>query len=188
MTIVKRNIKGTALTYDEMDENIRDLYQDTTIDRVLGNGNTTTKNLNVNTLNANLITINNQSAFSSPPVIGDITPNTIVGTTITDNKGEVRLIPINVQASTYTLQLSDHGKFISTASGVTIPANIFSIGHNITIYNSSTSDITITQGSGVTMYQIGTNTTGNRTLAQKGLATILCVATNTFVIAGGGLS
>jgi len=188
MTITYRNIKGTALTYDEMDENIRDLRQDTTIDRVLENGNTTTKNISVGSINATAISINNQSAFSSPPVIGDITPNTITGTTITDNKGEIRLIPINVKTSTYTLQLSDHGKFISTASGVTVPANIFSAGQSITIYNSSALDITITQDSGVTMYQIGTDTTGNRTLTQKGLATIICVATNTFVIAGGGLS
>ena len=43
MTIVKRGTKGTALTYAEMDENFRDLREDTTIDRVLENGNTTTK-------------------------------------------------------------------------------------------------------------------------------------------------
>jgi len=60
MTITYRNTKGTALTYDEMDENIRDLRQDTTLDRVLGNGNTTTKNLNVGSLNATSILINNQ--------------------------------------------------------------------------------------------------------------------------------
>jgi hypothetical protein len=60
MTITYRNIKGTALTYDEMDENIRDLRQDTTLDRVLENGNTTTKNLNVGSLNATAISINNQ--------------------------------------------------------------------------------------------------------------------------------
>ena len=50
MTIVKRGTKGTALTYAEMDENIRDLYEDTDIDRVLLNGNTTTKNLTTGTL------------------------------------------------------------------------------------------------------------------------------------------
>ena len=38
MTIVKRGTKGSALTYNEMDENIRDLYEDTTINRVLENG------------------------------------------------------------------------------------------------------------------------------------------------------
>lgn len=38
MTITKRGTKGSALTYNEMDENIRDLYEDTTINRVLENG------------------------------------------------------------------------------------------------------------------------------------------------------
>lgn len=38
MTIVKRGTKGSALTYAEMDENIRDLHEDTTINRVFGNG------------------------------------------------------------------------------------------------------------------------------------------------------
>ena len=47
---------------------------------------------------------------------------------------------------------------------------------------------TITQSTSVTMYQVGTANTGNRTLAQKGLATVYCVTTNTFVITGGGLS
>jgi len=41
MTIVKRETKGSALTYGEMDENIRDLYEDTDLQRVLTNGNTT---------------------------------------------------------------------------------------------------------------------------------------------------
>ena len=41
MTIVKRATKGSALTYNEMDENIRDLDEDTTLDKVILNGNTT---------------------------------------------------------------------------------------------------------------------------------------------------
>lgn len=47
MTITKRAEKGSALTYDEMDENFRDLRYDTDLDRVLENGNTTTRNLTV---------------------------------------------------------------------------------------------------------------------------------------------
>jgi hypothetical protein len=66
MTIVKRGTKGTALTYAEMDENIRDLYEDTTIDRVLGNGNITTKSLTVGELN-----IGTESSFSFPAEDGD---------------------------------------------------------------------------------------------------------------------
>ena len=38
MTITKRSVKGSALTYAEMDENFRDLDSDMTLDRVLKNG------------------------------------------------------------------------------------------------------------------------------------------------------
>ena len=38
------------------------------------------------------------------------------------------------------------------------------------------------------MYFVGTASTGSRTLAQRGLATVYCVAANTFVITGGGLT
>jgi hypothetical protein len=71
---------------------------------------------------------------------------------------------------------------------VTIPQNVFSVGDAISIYNNSNSSQTITQGSGVTLRQAGTANTGNRTLAQYGVATVLCVASNVFVISGGGLS
>lgn len=51
MTITKRNTKGSALTYNEMDENIRDLFEDTTLDRVAGNGATTTTPVNLSRIN-----------------------------------------------------------------------------------------------------------------------------------------
>jgi len=219
MTIVYRTTKGSALTFAEMDGNIQDLYQNTTIDRVLGNGNTTTKSLTIGsitstgTINANIIQQNGanvvtstsiSTSLSSPPAIGNITPNTISGTTISgttisgttitgttlnDTKGEIRLIPFNTQSGSYTLLVTDHGKSIITSSGVTVPSGVFTQGQNITIYNNSTSSsLTITQGSGVTMYQVGTTTTGNRTLANQGVATIICVGTNTFVITGGGVT
>lgn len=50
MTLVKRSVKGTSLTFNEMDENFRDLRFDTDIDRVLENGNTTTRDLTVGDL------------------------------------------------------------------------------------------------------------------------------------------
>jgi hypothetical protein len=71
---------------------------------------------------------------------------------------------------------------------VIVPPSIFSSGQNVVIFNTGTTDITITQSTSATMYQVGTANTGNRTLAQKGLATVFCVASNTFVITGGGLS
>lgn len=45
MTITKRSVKGSALTYAEMDENFRDLDSDMTLDRVLKNGDSSNSSL-----------------------------------------------------------------------------------------------------------------------------------------------
>ena len=132
--------------------------------------------------------------LASPPAIGGtaaaaITGTTITGTTITDSIGNVRTIVQNPQTAAYVLVVGDSGKHISiTTGGVTVNASIFSAGQAITIFNNSASNQTITQGTSVTMYLAGTATTGNRTLAQRGICTILCVASNTFVISGAGLT
>ena len=100
-----------------------------------------------------------------------------------------RGVPQNAQTSAYILAASDVGKHISiTTGGITVNSGIFSAGDAVSIYNNSGSNQTITQGTSVTMYLVGTATTGNRTLAQRGVATVLCVGTDTFVIMGGGLT
>jgi hypothetical protein len=122
---------------------------------------------------------------SSSTVVGSISN----GGTISDVSGNLRDIPQNSRASAYTLVASDAGKHISiTTGGVTIPASVFGIGGAVSIYNNSSSSQTITQGSSVTLRLAGTATTGNRTLAQYGLCTVLCVASNVFVISGAGIT
>ena len=108
---------------------------------------------------------------------------------ISDSIGDVRNVPPNSQTGAYVLAATDSGKYISiTTGGVTVPASIFSAGQTISVYNNSASSQTITQGTSVTMTLAGTATTGNRTLAQYGLCTILCTASNAFVITGAGLT
>ena len=98
-------------------------------------------------------------------------------------------IPQNSQTSAYTLVAGDNGKHVNiTTGGVTVPSGVFSTGNVVSIYNDSGSDQTITQGSSVTLREAGTGNTGNRTLGQYGLATVLCVGSNEFVISGAGLS
>ena len=98
-------------------------------------------------------------------------------------------IPQNSKTSSYTLISSDTGKHISiTTGGVTVPASVFSVGDAVTIFNNSSSSQTITQGSSVTLRQSATTNTGNRTLAAYGICTILCYASNSFVISGSGLT
>ena len=112
----------------------------------------------------------------------------VTASTINDSGGNIRAITSNSKSGAYTLSVDDVGELINTSSGVTVPSGTLSAGDAITIFNSSTGDITITEGSSVTMYLAGSSTTGDRTLAQKGVATVLCVGTDTFTILGGGLS
>ena len=117
-----------------------------------------------------------------------ITRNLTASGTVSDGGGNIRAITSNSKAAAYDLTADDVGELINTSSGVTVPSGTLSAGDAITIFNSSTGDITITEGSSVTMYLAGSSTTGDRTLAQKGVATVLCVGTDTFTILGGGLS
>ena len=120
------------------------------------------------------------------------------GSTISDGTTAFAIgylaIPQNAQSSNYTLVLIDGGKHIySTNSGaqsITIPTNAsvaFPIGTALTIVNNGTTAITIVTTS-LTVYQAGTTNTGNRTLATKGVATCLKVATDTWFVSGAGIT
>jgi hypothetical protein len=116
----------------------------------------------------------------------------LTATSISDNAGDVRKVPQNSKTSSYTLVASDSGKHINiTSGGIIVPADIFSPGDAITIFNNSSSNQTITQDTNVTLRLAGSSLTGNRTLSQYGICTILNVtggSTPTFVISGAGLS
>ena len=138
--------------------------------------NTTANSIKLKTNNSDRLTIDGAGAA------------TFAGT-VSDSKGDVRSIPRNNQSSAYTLVASDAGKFIRTTAGVTVPADVLSVSDAVTIWNNSGSDITITQGSSVTIYNAADGSTGNRTLAARGLATLLVTGTgNEMVISGAGLS
>jgi len=134
-------------------------------------------------------------------VTGNVTGNATTATTLqtarningTSFNGSADIvignIPQNSQTSAYTLVAADAGKHVNiTTGGVTVPSSVFSVGDAVSIYNDSASDQTITQGSSVTLREGGTANTGNRTLAQRGICTVLCVASNEFVITGVGVS
>lgn len=103
-----------------------------------------------------------------------------------------RSIPQDVISSGYTLALSDSGKHVyhtGAASTLVVPTNAsvpFPIGAAITLFNNGSGNLTIST-SGITVYFAGTTATGNRTLYLKGLATLIKVSTDTWVISGVGL-
>jgi hypothetical protein len=120
--------------------------------------------------------------------LANVTTAISVTGSVRDGKGDVRDIPISSVFTGYALANTDTGETISTNTTIYVPNSVFNAGNTISVYNNSSASITITQNSSVTMYLGGTSTTGNRTLAQRGLATIYCVAANTFVIGGLGLT
>jgi len=127
--------------------------------------------------------------------VGATTANTGVFTTVTDSKGELRLVPQNTQSGAYTLVLADAGLHIYTSTGGaatwTIPANssvAFPIGTAVTFVINATATRTIAITTD-TLYWAGTaGTTGSRTLAGTGIATALKITSTTWVISGSNLT
>ena len=107
--------------------------------------------------------------------VGTIGCGAITGTsTITDDKGNVRSVPTRNETNAYTLVAADAGKCITADNGVTVPNGVFSAGDVITIINTATSDKTITQGSSLTMRNVGDDgNSGNVSVKKYALCTLI---------------
>ena len=139
------------------------------------------------------IELDSTGTFSTPKVkLYSNTGNAEFAGTIEDSIGPVRRLGItNHNASTLTLTASHAGNLIREATNsanITVPSGVFTAGDMITIFNVSSGDNTITQGSSVTLYNTADAATGNRTLGAKGVCTIACTASNEFIISGSNLS
>ena len=114
-----------------------------------------------------------------------------VAGTVTDNKGELRTLPLNEKSTDYTLVADDAGKavfFTASTGTITIPNGVFSPGHLITIINDTGTTQSIVQGTGLTMYYTADGSTGNRQATQRSSTTILFKDTSIAYISGTGLS
>ena len=121
-----------------------------------------------------------------------VTGNIEATGTVTDSKGDVRKIPAG-QFGTVTLADTDAGKFVAASGAVGLGTavgggSLFEIGDAVTIFCNHTADITLTF-TGITCYLAGEDANkASLTLATRGIATLLCIASNTYVISGAGLS
>jgi hypothetical protein len=98
-------------------------------------------------------------------------------------------------AGNATIAATDAGKHyystLSTANVLTIANNTsvtWAVGTAISLVNRGTGNITVAQESGVSLYLAGNATAGNRTVATYGMATLLNVAANIWMINGTGVS
>jgi hypothetical protein len=117
----------------------------------------------------------------------DSSQNATFAGTVSDSKGDLRKIIQNTQGSAYTLVAADAGKHILASGTVTIPNSVFAAGDAVTIINNTGSDLTITKTI-TTMYNTADGSSANRTLATRGMATILFVSGTVAYISGAGLS
>lgn len=97
-------------------------------------------------------------------------------------------IPSVPKSSAYTVTAANKGASIDTVANVTIPSSVFAVGDIIVVTNTSASDISITPATGVTFRLAGSDSTGVRTLAGYGVATLRMVSSNVWFASGAGLS
>lgn len=76
----------------------------------------------------------------------------------------------------------------ATTGNVTVNPSVFSAGDAFSVYNDSASAVSIVQGTSMTLRLSGTATTGTRTLAARGLATVWFNAHNEAIVSGAGVT
>lgn len=96
----------------------------------------------------------------------------------------------NAQTGTsYTLVSSDAENKLVTLSNaaaitLTVPPSVFTTGQQINIAQIGAGQVTLAQGSGVTITSTGGTASAPKCRAQYSAATIVCTGSNTFLVIG----
>ena len=167
------------------------------------NGGFYVNTVGTNNGNANMVNYVG-GAFVYGPALKDYAGNIGAGNisatgNITGNTAGYAIGYLNIPQVSFsgntTTATTDAGKhYYSTQSTdyiLTIANNAsqgFQIGAAISVVNQGTGNITVAQGSGVTLYLAGNGTSGNRTVSTFGMATLIKVDTDTWFINGTGVS
>ena len=104
-------------------------------------------------------------------------------------------IPQVAFSANATIALTDAGKhYYSTSASnlaLTIANNAsvsWPIGATITVIERAAGNIIITPGTGVSLYYAGNATAGSRVLSAYGMATLINVEANVWMVNGSGLT
>jgi hypothetical protein len=119
--------------------------------------------------------------LTNKTITGLASASTVKDSLGTDYTIGYRSIP---QSLNTTAAASDVGKHLYVSATTTIPSGVFVAGNEFLVVNSSASTVTLTQGAGTTLRLGGTATTGSRTIAAYGVASVLCVGTEEFYVTG----
>ena len=188
-------VNGTTTTIDTAITDVDSLVVDGagTFGSSVTIGSTTTQysHIKVNRSDSGYIFEGGQTGSFTSRIFAD---GSATFSTVSDSIGPLRRLDIVSSSVDLTLSAASHaGRLIrmtSTNRTFTIPSGSFSSGDMITIFHVGTGNMTIAQGSSVTLYNAADGATGNRTLAAKGMVTIACTdgPSNEFVISGSQLS
>jgi hypothetical protein len=105
-------------------------------------------------------------------------------------------VPQNAQTTNYTITSSDAGKYLyytqNTSVNLYIPSNSntsFPNGTTIMIVSRTTSgaNVTVTPSNGILLFLTGNTTSSSRNVVSYGMATIIQVESNTWMISGSGV-
>ena len=126
----------------------------------------------------------------------DGSPNQAITTDGSGNLTFSTLGYINAPQSTNTtLALTDQGKHVYFTGGSTatlsVPTNAsvaFPTGTTILVVNNNSGNLTIQNATSGVTFQLANGATGNRTVATKGMATLLYVGSDTWYVSGAGVT
>lgn len=91
--------------------------------------------------------------------------------------------------TTYTLVAADAENKLVTLSNasaitLTVPPSVFTTGQQINIAQIGAGQVTLAQGAGVTITSTAASASAPKCRAQYSAATIICTASNTFLVVG----
>jgi hypothetical protein len=128
----------------------------------------------------------------NPNVVGPTGPTGPTGTTgATGSTGAAGggIAAINAQTgTTYTLIAGDLNDLVTLSNAasitLTVPPSIFSANDIINIAQIGAGQVTLAQGAGVTITSTGATASAPKLRVQYSSASIICTASNTFLVVG----
>ena len=99
------------------------------------------------------------------------------------------ILAINAQTgTTYTLVAGDLNDLVTLSNAasitLTVPPSVYSANDTINIAQVGAGQVTLAQGAGVTINSTGATATAPKLRAQYSSASIICTASNTFLVVG----
>jgi hypothetical protein len=125
----------------------------------------------------------------NPNVVGPTGPTGPTGATGSTGPAGGGIAAINAQTgTTYTLVAGDLNDLVTLNNAasitLTVPPSIFSANDIVNIAQLGAGQVTLAQGAGVTIQSTGATTTAPKLRTNKSSASIICIASDTFLVVG----